>query len=760
MPRFAHAIRSFNAGELSPRMEGRTDLPHYAAAASRLENFLPLVQGPLIHRSGTRFVKEVRNSAENTVLIPFVVSTQAAYVIEAGPLYFRFYTEEARLESGGFPVELVTTYAAADLARIQWAQSADTLYLVHPSYPPRKLVRTSPTSFAIADVDFQDGPYLDENADTAKTLTASAGTGAITITAVGHTPFVVGRDEGRHIRIRNATAVGWAEVTSVTSTTVVNATVRSFGAIPVGAQRAWRLGVWTVGSFPRAVTFHEQRLWFVGSTDAIQRFDGSVIGDFERFSPTGAVDDATAPYSLDSINDDNGVGYTIGSNELNAILWARVHRVLVLGTSQSLFTVAASTQEEAITPTNVNVHEEDITGASEVQPVRLANTILFVGKSGQSIHAAGYEVTEDSTIASDVTELADHVTRQSVVQLAAWREPVPVLWMINDVGELCSLTYQPRQRVFGWSRHPVGGSTLGSSNGVVRSIAVLPIEDQDQLWLIVERRINGVTRRYVEFLEDLFRVVVPGQMLEDAFFVDSGVSYNAPVAISGATQANPVVLTAVGHGFSNGDEVRVTKIVGMTQLNGRSFTIANISANAFELVGENGTAHTAYASGGEVRLKQTVFAGLGHLEGATVQVLADGAAAPEAVVSAGSITLAESASHVHVGFGRTAIYQSTRVETGDPEGSSLGKSRQVDTVILRLLDSLGGMLGASTAALVEIPYRTPRDEMDAAPPLFTGEKRISFPGGWSSEPRLVVQQAQPLPMTILAASLLGEGAPR
>ena len=93
MPKAAPALTSFNAGEWSSRMEGRVDLAKYPNACRELENFLPMVQGPLIKRSGTRFVKEVRDSTKNARLIPFEFGTEQAYVLEFSDFYIRVYKD-------------------------------------------------------------------------------------------------------------------------------------------------------------------------------------------------------------------------------------------------------------------------------------------------------------------------------------------------------------------------------------------------------------------------------------------------------------------------------------------------------------------------------------------------------------------------------------------------------------------------------------------------------------------------------------------
>jgi hypothetical protein len=70
--------------------------------------------------------------------------------------------------------------------------------------------------------------------------------------------------------------------------------------------------------------------------------------------------------------------------------------------------------------------------------------------------------------------------------------------------------------------------------------------------------------------------------------------------ITGATAADPVVITAASHGFLNGWLVKITDVVGMTELNSLIVRVANKDANTFECYGLNGTNFTAYASGGKV----------------------------------------------------------------------------------------------------------------------------------------------------------------
>jgi hypothetical protein len=84
------------------------------------------------------------------------------------------------------------------------------------------------------------------------------------------------------------------------------------------------------------------------------------------------------------------------------------------------------------------------------------------------------------------------------------------------------------------------------------------------------------------------------------FFKDNGQITNATKNITNITQANPAVVTVASHGYTNGTDVWINSVGGMTELNGRRFRIANVTTNTFELSGVDSTSYTTYTSGGTV----------------------------------------------------------------------------------------------------------------------------------------------------------------
>ncbi len=678
---------SFNAGELSPRLVGRTDISKYASGALLIQNLIAQAQGGVKHRPGARFVSEVKNSAVKTKLVPFIVSTVQAYILEFSNNLIRFYKDEGIITSGGDPVELVTTYTTAQIAEFTFAQTVDALFICHEAHPVAKITRTSDTAWTLADADFRDGPYLAQNT-TATKLTPAATTGssieitASAVTGINGGAGFLATDVGRLIRLRKngADAAGWAEITAVTDTTHVDVTIQSDFADTI-ATAEWRLGAFGTAAnlgFPRVLAFHEQRLWVGSNPGAAQTVYGSVISLFETYSPTDLGDS--------TVLDDSGIVYTIAADQANVIRWMDSTRTMILGTSGGIWPVQATTTLEPITPTNIQIKRSDVAGVASVRPVHVADVSVYASATKRQVLSVGYEGDRDTFIAEDLTLLADHISQSGIDEIAFAREPHSVVWGVRNDGVLVGLTSVTAQRVFAWHRHILGGS-FGSGDAVVESVAVIPSTDgdvsstgranipHDQVWLIVKRTINGATVRYVEFMEDDFSDT---DVLNDAFFVDSGLTYN---------------------------DVATDTITGLS-----------------------------------------------HLEGETVQIVAGGAAHPDRTVVSGSITLNDSYTKVHIGLYSAAQVNTLNIEPAVQNGSSQGRLKRIPTVTLRFDRSVGGEVcnNPDLDAFDPIFFRAAGDPMDAPPPLFTGDKRMSLECGWSREARMKFRQPQPLPWNLMA----------
>jgi hypothetical protein len=472
----------------------------------------------------------------------------------------------------------------------------------------------------------------------------------------------------------------------------------------------WKLGYWRPGNYPATVCFSEQRLCFAGEPNTPQTLHMSKTGDFETFSPTGQrpLNSRNRDFPPEDklgteVNDDNGIDYAIGSNEVNAIRWMAASRNLVLGTAGGIFPVRASGDSEAVTPTNINMNQALVEGVAMVQSIVLQNRMLYLSRNGRTLEALRFDFRGDDFVADDLAVLSNHIfglgtdATVGVTELAYSPERHSIVWGVRKDGQLLGLTYQPDQEVFAWHRHIIGGS-FGGGIAEVESVASIPSPGgtYDQLWIVSKRTIGGVTKRFIEFMLPEWTTgsmtLTPTSPAEpEAIFVDAGPAPYVGVAT-------------------------------------------------------------------------TLIDNLDHLEGETVAVLSNGGVHPDRVVGAsgtvGRIVLQENATEVVAGFSYTSDFDSMALEVPDPTGTSMGKRKRPTHAMLRVKDSIGGEIGPNGTNLDPIVRRDGSDLMDTGVPPFTGVLRQKLRHGYDKDVRIYLRQAQPLPLILLGIALEGRGGQR
>jgi len=792
MARVSTIITNFQAGELSPRLEGRIDLQKYNSGAQTLQNMLAFPQGGVTRRPGTYYAGSSKDGGK-VRLINFEYSDEQAYVLEFGANYIRFFkdggilTEATKsitgataanpvvitatshgysngdrvyitgvtgmteinnreftvanvttntfelsgVDGSGFSafvsggtvgkiVEVTTTYSIDDIFEINHVQSADVLYLAHKDHDPAKLTRTTATSFTLSDINFIDGPWLDEN-DTDTTMYASAATGTgITITASAD--VFSSDDVGRYIRFREILEIEhdlWAASTSYAA----NATVRFGGHVyknvtgstqtsgntaPVHLSGTETYGAidWEylhdefghvrITGFTSATVVtadvHEDQYgnsrlpdsavglanantrWSLGAFDGDQGFPRAVAFYEERLyfagtagRPQTIFGSVTADFEnmTPGTLDDSAINITIASDQVNVIKHMIPGRFLQVLTSSSEFTLSGGTTGP-VTPTNVSVLRETTFGSSDVRPLRAGASTILIQKGQEKVKEITFDLDTDGLVGRDLTILAEHLARGGLTDMIWQQEPELVLWFVRADGTLVGLSYDPANNTIGWHSHPLGGT------GVVESITAIPSGAEDQVYLSVQRTINSQTVRHIVYMKPIYF----GTDVSDVFYVDSGLTYDSTAT--------------------------------------------------------------------------STISGLNHLEGETVQILADGSAHADKVVSGGTVTLDREASTVHIGYSYTSLVETLRIEAGADDGISQGKIKRIHGVTVRFIDTVGAEVGPDTSNLDRIPFRDSSMAMDAAVPMFDGDKEIFFPSSYETDARAVVRQTQPLPMTVLA----------
>ena len=446
--------------------------------------------------------------------------------------------------------EITTPYLTAELFDIKFAQSADVMYITHPNHEVEKLSRSGHTSWTLTDVDFTDGPYLDENITTTTLNPGShtVGTGvAVVASAVtginGDTGFQA-TDVGRLIRFRD----GYMKVTARADTTNITVEIiEDLGSATASTDFALGAFSDTTGH-PSCVTFFEQRLVFAATLNNPQTIYFSKSGDYENMNENRGG----------TVADDDAIIYTIASNQVNAIRFMTATRTLIIGTAGGEFAVSGGGTDVAITPTNILIKKQSNHGAANVDAIPAGNATLFLQRAKRKLRELAYNFDVDGYVSPDLTILAEHITEGGLTQISYQQEPNQIIWGVRDDGELVGLTYQREQQVVAWHRHKFGG-TFGSGAsatgfGVCESVATIPTDNSEyQTYVIVKRTINSVTRRYVEYINDFDFDETDDTTFN---FLDSQLEYSGSAAttISGLDHLEGQTVSVLADGSTHPDK--------------------------------------------------------------------------------------------------------------------------------------------------------------------------------------------------------------
>jgi hypothetical protein len=705
MPRLTLIQTNFTAGELSPRMLGRVDIARYQNGAELIENAWPLIHGGCIRRDGTLSVAAARYPNKRCRLIPYIFNKTQSYMCEFGDLYVRIYLPDGTYTG----VELPSPYTEAMLSALDYVQGADTMFIFNQSVPIYRLRRAdvnwslAPAPFVTQPFD-EKGIFVNSNmnisdlsvgtlrtvitvapvfmaSDVGREITSGGGVAVITgvvsstnvaVTVVnafpaltlsswvlqgspqtGNTPSAkdpVGastsltlsaagwrpEDVGKLVKING----GLVQITAYTSSTVVSGIIRAaMTAIVTSPANAWSLeaSVWNpLDGYPCTGTLYEQRLVCAGSPSYPQTVWMSRTGEYLNFEL--------------GTKDDDAMSFTVSSDQINPITHMAQTKALIALTYGGEFTLAGGV-EKPITPTNIQVKNPSVYGCNNVKPARIGNELYFMQRSDRKLRAMAYKYDSDTYGSPDMSVLSEHITKPAIVDMAYQQEPESIMYLVRSDGVMATLTVDRDQDVIGWARQ--------TTDGTYESVASIPFATGEQVWVVVNRVVNGNTVRYLERFTPGIRV-------------DCGISAKS---VPGST----------------------------------------------------------------------VWAGLGHLEGKTVDIVADGVVMQQQVVSGGQITLPRKAYSVQAG-----LPFKTRIKTLTPEvtggtGSAQGNSMRIGEVTLRFLETIGCKINGQIVAFRNLGSQI----LDKPPVLFTGDHRIENLGWERGQASLLIEQDQPLPFHLL-----------
>lgn len=468
MPQAKVIQSSFSSGELDPNMVSRIDSATYYEGAETLRNFQMMEQGGLMRRPGSEYIA---NLGADTRIVTFTYSTGDEYIFAFQNTVLKIYSTTGTLH------QTITScpWTTSALRELNFAQYADTMFVVHRTMLMQKIVRDGTTSFSRSDFSFAGTtplkqPYY-KYAGVDVTLTPSGTSGTITVTTSADYWTSAYNNAGIIIRYKDKEIL----LTTYSSATVMNATVRETLS-GTGADSDWDEQAFSaIQGYPSAVTLHESRLWFAGNTNRPGGLLGSQTSDFTNFDVASAED-------TDAIN------ITVAGTQLHEIRHLYSTRHLTIFTDTAEFYVRDSTTA-GITPGNISIRRQTPFGISRVQPVNYDGAVTFVQRSSNTIREFIYSELITSYESNSVSLLAHHLIGTPVevaVSLGNTERPETYLFLVNSDGDVCIFHSLRSEKKQGW--------TLWSTEGSFKSICTVA----GTIYTVVQRTINSATVYYLE----------------------------------------------------------------------------------------------------------------------------------------------------------------------------------------------------------------------------------------------------------------------
>jgi len=495
------------------------------------------------------------------------------------------YTSGGTVES--IPI-FTTVYPDDDLALLKFTQNADTLTVTHPDYDMYNITRSAHDVWTVTIVSFAAGV----SAPTGLSATPStANTGIVrdyVVTAVdddtGEESVASSADDADHDLPTDATRtndLAWNTVAGVSWKVYCDDNASGvYGFIGNAATNAFEDNYITpdyditppetktpfsgANNKPRCLAYHQQRRLYAGTNNKPSTFFASRIGLFANMN-VSAITQA-----------DDAIEFNVVADDVNEIRDMKSQKDLFLFTSSGVFRIVTG-ESLAFTQDNIASEEQESWGVSNIEALKVGQSFLYVQDGERVVRDLQDTIETNGFSGDDLTLLAKHLFREKkIVEWAYARDPDSIIWCVMDDGTVNALTYLRKHQIWAWTEH--------ITDGDFKSVAAIPESTSEYgVYFVVERKIEGTTgststMKYVERLKN--RDILD---IKDSFFVDSGLTLDNPITITGATAAEPVVITATAHGLTDADFVDISDVKGMTELNGNRYKIGNKTANTFEL---------------------------------------------------------------------------------------------------------------------------------------------------------------------------------
>ena len=757
-------LTNFSSGELNPLLAARIDIPAYTNGAKQCRNFSLLAEGGLMRRPGTEYLATLPTS--NTRLIPFVFSDDEVAIIVLNQYKFTIYDIDGNIIQAATGSANTTPWTQGQLNELTFAQFGDTIFISHSQWRTVKIFRSSASSFVASFFDFDEDTTITQGSLNKKllpfykyaasnvSLTLSANTAGINRTVTASAAFFIdppnssiGAAHNNRLLIKGKQCV----IQSRTSDTVALITIlEDIGSN--GPHFDWQEQLISdTRGYPRAVTFHANRLWFGGIKSKPAAIFASRTAEYFNF-------DVGTGEATDAINID------VAGSEVNEVRHFLSGKELQVFTDSGEFYIPKA-NDLSITPGNVTVLKQTPYGCNNAAPLMFDQAAVFAQKTGKSIREFVYSDMEDGYKSTAISLLSQHLItnpKQIAVLKGSNFRPEQYAFFLNtqlpkqdfestlsepnesnpNVGSLAVFHSVRDEKLTGWTLWTTEGASTQTNNiDTFESIISL----NENLICVTRRTLQGGTHFILEKFGGDDRVSLDMQ-------TTSIVSQRGSPKVQGASQSGTVLKV---DGFTSAP--KVGESINVSGISTEFFieAVTNLSSGSYNLV-LNVTLPSSPSNDATV----TIIKGYTHSVNAEynsnkIFAVNGNSSLGEFLVDAPTSTIELTTpckTGVKVGFNYTCIVETMPIDKELPEGPLTGTPRRISRAIIDINSALNLTVKASdkdpkSLIIQQVNFTGGSDLVP-----FTNKKEFFFMG-YDNNPTITLSQNQPLPLKILGMNV-------
>lgn len=699
-------------------------------------------------------------------------------------------TYKAYISSGTVAAiyELSTPYQENDLTNLRYAQVGDLMYIdclnedTKAAYPPYLLTRTDFTNWSLATYSRTNDPFAPTQfapsgitVATPPVVTTSSTTGLVT----GNVVYVTG-------------IVGMTQLNgNFYKVTVIDSTHFSLQDLNNNDINGSAFSAYSSAGEFTLTTLWPAMPFFTG--------DGRLGHANTLQNPEGFWASRLPSGSTTNYND-----FTTGSDDTFAMIYNLAPVAGIIDSiadatqfSGNIAFLGASSVRLAYgaqpgtppTPSAISI-QPTIQGALKAKSLVINWDLIFIDINQKKLRGMQYNLAFNNYQALDYNLTSDHLGKESPFIKIVWVKGIPeIIWLLRTDGVLLSFTFNNIENIAAWARHyPANGGQV-IDIGAIRNSS-----GDDELWMIVQRTINGVLFTSVEVLgqwptfPDLRQFYTNQESQQsdlqnwqrasweagkEATYLDMSITYdghdrgntaNATITPSGTsgiitiTSDNAVFQASdVGQQIwkdytstgSGGGQATITGYTSPTQISAIITTEINPipSTSAFD--------NTNAIAPGTWGFAVNQLINLQLYNNQTVSVSTDGSKHPPQLVVNGAIGLQWFAEVIYIGFSYVCLAVTPNIDpASSKEGPANSKPRNIKRLRPRLSQTMGGFIGTSLYNLQQFIFRQANMVMNRVPPPYNGILDLQANDQTSNDTKAVVMlHLDPTPCTIVAVDV-------